>query len=177
MKTIKCLRDLEDYGIIPLTGEADALSYRCLCDLTVTGRKLIIEAYGLSGPQAFAENWNNGYAPNEHVASIMLAYDSWSQIGPIALLRDCHTVGQLENGTLFGMDHTLEFRHCVAHYDQEKDEVIIDQPHQYRLMHRKEPTEWYDFELCVGKLRRLFRHGSGPHEGSRNVHAMSGRVT
>ena len=42
-----------------MTGEADALSYRILCDLTRTGRDLVCEAYGIR-PEGLAENWNCG---------------------------------------------------------------------------------------------------------------------
>ena len=37
MKRIENLRHLEEYGIIPLTGESDAHMYRILCDVTQQG--------------------------------------------------------------------------------------------------------------------------------------------
>ena len=91
MLTVKCLRDLERYGVDLLTGEADALSYRILCDLNKAGRDLLCEAYGIR-PEGLAENWNSGGEKDPHVASIMLAHDAWRQIGPIALVKCCHTV-------------------------------------------------------------------------------------
>lgn len=48
MKVIARLADLERYGIVPLSAEADNLSYRILCDLTYQGYCLLCECYGLS---------------------------------------------------------------------------------------------------------------------------------
>ena len=43
MKTISQWRHLEEYGIVPLTGEACGLMYRILCDLTEHGdRKSVV---------------------------------------------------------------------------------------------------------------------------------------
>ena len=61
MKTISSLRDLEDYGFKPLTGEACNLSMRMLVDLTEQGCKLFCECYGLPRvDKQFNENWNPG---------------------------------------------------------------------------------------------------------------------
>jgi hypothetical protein len=48
MIVVESLRDLEQFGIIALTGEADALNYRILCDLTEQGRSLVAEAFRLA---------------------------------------------------------------------------------------------------------------------------------
>ena len=106
MLTVKCLRDLEEFGIVPLTGEADALSYRCLCDLTAQGRQIVAETHG-TRENGFPENWNCGSANKPHVASVMLAYGAWRDIAPIALLSCCHTVFQTED-SVFGLQENEE---------------------------------------------------------------------
>ena len=68
MKTISDLRDLRPFGIDILTGEADALSYRLLCDLNKRGVDIICEALGLT-EQAFHDNYNSS---NGACASMML---------------------------------------------------------------------------------------------------------
>jgi hypothetical protein len=41
MKRIESIKDLEAFGIVPLTGESDAHMYRILCDLTEQGKRVI----------------------------------------------------------------------------------------------------------------------------------------
>ena len=92
MKRIACLRDLEQCtagAIDLLTGEADALGYRVLCDLTREGAALLCEVYGAT---VFAENWNHGREDDPHVASAMLSDHAHLDIAPVLLARTCHTV-------------------------------------------------------------------------------------
>ena len=72
------------------------------------GRDLVCEAYGIR-PEGLAENWNSGGDKDPHVASMMLAHDAWRQIGPIALVKCCHTVMDTEDGTLWGFQDGEEF--------------------------------------------------------------------
>ena len=80
MKSVSCFRDLEQFGIRPLTGEADALGFRILCDLTEEGVKVFKECFGMpgSGNCGLASNWNSGA-----IASVMLSKDS---IRPLAVM-------------------------------------------------------------------------------------------
>lgn len=87
MIRIDCLRDLEPFGIIPLTGEADALSFRILCDLTVQGCGIVREAFGMESDAGFAENWNSS-----GVKSIMLSNDIVPTLAIIALYQRGLTV-------------------------------------------------------------------------------------
>jgi hypothetical protein len=48
MKSITRFYDLHQYGIRPLTGEADLFGQRMLCDLTPQGAKLVAAWLGLS---------------------------------------------------------------------------------------------------------------------------------
>lgn len=77
MIKISGLRDLERFGIAPLTGEADKLNLRILCDLTGAGAEVVREAFGLKHDTDFQDNWNHGDGHNPHVGSILLdGYDN-----------------------------------------------------------------------------------------------------
>ena len=185
---------MEQFGVIALTGEADALSYRILCDLKTYAVDLLADVYGLSGKQAFRENWNNSQG---QVASVMLGHDEWQAIAPVALIRQqCHTVFLTTVVTraedmLDGNDQPklleaikrLRIPHSViglqenekllnAEYEEQGDKIVQTVP--YRLVRDGEEYKWP--ERHYGRIDRFYQHGSGPHVGTRNVHAMSGRV-
>jgi len=171
MLTVKCLNDLREYGVIPLTGEADALSYRVLCDLTRAGRDLVCEAYGIR-PEGLAENWNCGDKSDPHAASIMLAHDAWRQIGPVVLAKCCHTVMDTADGTLWGLQDGEEFHQ--AEYEGGWDQPVpLTQVTPARITRDGCTMDW---PKCYGKPGRFYHSGSGPRIGTRNVHAMSGRI-
>lgn len=154
MKTISKLKDLEQYGICTLTGEADALGYRTLCGLTEAGRDLVAEAYGLK-PDGFQDGWNDG------VASCMLDRDAWRQIGPIALLTECHTV-LLDDRGYFGLQEGETYTPAWQQEDGMAATFTRD----------GETMPW-----PYGEIQRVFSYGSHPRSGSRNVHVMRGRAT
>ena len=156
MKTISSLRDLEDYGFKPLTGEACNLSMRMLVDLTEQGCKLFCECYGLPRvDKQFNENWNPG-----SVASVMLPYDAWQSLGVFALLSGAHhTVLCLEDGALVGLKEGESYRSGGGDGT-----------------YTAEGGTEMPWPSCYGKVVRIYGHSSHPHVGTRNVHAMSGRV-
>lgn len=86
MKVIGGLRDLVDYGIDPLTGEADGLGFRVLCDVSERGLRLLNLAYGAEFK--LAEPWNRGRPGHESVGSLMLTHDAHMLLGIFALLED-----------------------------------------------------------------------------------------
>jgi hypothetical protein len=158
MKTISSLRDLEDYGFNPLTGEACNLSMRMLVDLTEQGCKLFCECYGLPRvDKQFNENWNPG-----SVASVMLPYDAWKSLGVFALLSGAHhTVLCVEHGALVGLKEGESYR------GGDGDDLGT---------YTAEGGTEMPWPSCYGKVVRIYGPGSHPHVGTRNVHAMSGRV-
>ena len=167
MKTISSLRDLEDYGFKPLTGEACNLSMRMLVDLTEQGCKLFCECYGLPldmkscencrVEKGFNENWNPG-----SVASVMLPHDAWQSLGVFALLSGAHhTVLGLEDGVLVGLKEGESYR------GGDGDDLGT---------YTAEGGTEMPWPSCYGKVVRIYGHSSHPHVGTRNVHAMSGRV-
>lgn len=165
MKVINRLVSLEEYGIVPLTGEADALSYRILCDLTNTGLRHVCDAYGLVA-SCFPSAWNRGSEHNPHVGCVMLAHDAWKQIAPVILCQRYGTVFDLRDGheviAVCGISGDETFSR--AEYDCDGKMV------------RKAQLNGYDFPDCYGEIGRYYSFGSGPRVGTRMVHAMTGRA-
>ena len=104
MKTISRLADLEDYGIISLTGEACGLNMRVLCDVTDRGRKILAKCSGIPDLK-LGDNWNSSTRGIPHVGSIMLDPMSYMVIGIFALLESgCKEVWLYQNGSLLGIE-------------------------------------------------------------------------
>lgn len=78
MEIISNFRSLEQFGIIPLTGESDTLGYRILCDLNHDGIEVIKACFGLVNDNSFARPWNR-----HGIASIMLSEE---MIRPVAVM-------------------------------------------------------------------------------------------
>ena len=161
MKIINKLADLTQYGIRSLTGEADALAFRALCDLTEEGRAIVQETYGVS---AVAENWNSGA-----VASCMLPYSSWRELGIISLIRSgCLAVLETETA-LFGLERGETYDR--GELDWETGAYI-----------RKPSIDLGDgsqnWPTCYGKVIRVYAlpNSAQPRVGTRNVHTLTGRV-
>jgi hypothetical protein len=89
MKTVGCLKDLEEFGIYPLTGEACGLMMRILCDFDERGRQVLARRFG---NEAFAggEAWNTSTKGHKHVGSIMLCRDDYLDLGVFGLLMTGH---------------------------------------------------------------------------------------
>lgn len=104
MKSITCWDHLAPFGIVPLTGEACGLSYRLLCDVTASGKRILEKALGVVELR-LQENWNSGSAENPHVGSIMLAPDLLLFVGVFALLEHgCPEVWVLEGRRLVALE-------------------------------------------------------------------------
>lgn len=84
MKGVSSWDDLRPYGIIPLTGDSCALSYRMVCDVTAKGKKIIEEC--LACQVALADNRSNGTQKDPHVGSIMFSHEFLIPLGIFALL-------------------------------------------------------------------------------------------
>jgi hypothetical protein len=80
------LRDLAEYGVDPLTGEACGLGYRVLCDVTARGKRALARCLGLpdiSLPPA----WNSGTASDPHVGSFLMAPETFVPLAVFCLLE------------------------------------------------------------------------------------------
>lgn len=151
MQAFETLRDLEPYGIIPLTGEACGLSYRYLCDLTEKGKKIVEKTLSVS---CTSQNWNHGSDSDPHVASIMLPHELTIPLAVFATLENGFT-----EVDIFQDINRRDYRIVIA-YDNEKE----------MNAYREDARTWLHLE----KLRTLRYQGTA---GDRNIHEMSGRIS
>lgn len=180
MKTIRGLNDLEQFGIIPLTGEADGLGFRILCDVTAAGAAVFHEAFGLPPDCPLSDNWNSGHGGPKHVGSVMLSRDAVPTLAIIAALKsgDYPQVLLMENGQVILMNKDEKWIQGEYHYNETKSSVdhicvVCDKLPQYQ-QDGCEPTDW---PTCYGTVQRVFNgRNAHPHVGYRNTHAMSGRT-
>lgn len=188
------LKDLREYGIEWLTGEACHYGMRILCDLTVPGLRLVTRFFGLLpaeiphgrlsaeeaaeqlgddlqptlvqlrelwpkaspffaikfAPTGFAENWNS-----RGVASIMLPWEISLPLLAFALLQRP------------GVRCVALWPSMVVGIEQAD---VSEERSQYDVL--EDLKRFYP-----GFIRTYGPLVGHPHEGDRNVHAMSGRAT
>lgn len=103
MKTISGIKGLEEYGIVPLTGESDAHMYRILCDVTRKGKAIIDRTMGVD--IKFADPWNTGTKAYPHIGSLLLPFEFVPSLAVFCLLSDTDVteVWLLKNGTAVGL--------------------------------------------------------------------------
>jgi hypothetical protein len=103
MKFIRCIHDLAEYGLEPLTGEACGLMYRILFDVTAEGLRILEKCLGVKITPA--EAWNHGEHDRPHVGSVMLAQPMLVPIGIFALLESgCTECWLHKQGDLMGIE-------------------------------------------------------------------------
>jgi hypothetical protein len=92
VKQIKCnYRGLDTFGIRCLTGEADKLHFRVLCDLTESGVVHLSEFFG-GGIEFLCDNWNSGA-----VASVMLPRSILEDLALFCAIRNFNDVVKIVN--------------------------------------------------------------------------------
>ena len=152
------LRELERFGIIGLTGEAEGVSGlgRMLCDLTRQGAEIVTEFLGMpltftydrnkeiSGTQQFTDNWNS-----QGIASFMLPRGMIKDLLTYCFLRQYKYVVEVE------VDPKLKFKPLSE---------------LYAFDDLEEMKEYPEFQI----VKRYYKTGTA---GCRNVHEMSGRVS
>jgi hypothetical protein len=165
MKSASSLRDLESLGIFPLTGEADNLCFRCLCDLNHEGLRIMQELYGA---KTFAENYNSSRGA---VASAMIPYWAYREIAIIGYSLRGMTCLMTKNA-VYAIEPGDEFRPPVYEdvYDEGGNWTDVKKVKDYQI-------QGMDWPSSYGTIDRVFSKSDHPHVGTRNVHAMSGRVT
>lgn len=153
MRVLSNWRDLEDFGIDMLTGEACGLSMRLLCDVTERGKVLIERFFGGTITVKPGSNWNGGNKADPHVGSILLPSGVFSDLAAFCLIIDAgagENVATCEDGR--AMSWTWE-----------------------ELEHRTTQELRESWEKTYG-VKRYYRRSTGPGTGDRNTHAFSGRT-
>lgn len=104
MKRIDCMKDLETFGIDPLTGESDTHMYRILCDVTQKGKRIIERT--LATELVLSENWNSGSKDDPHIGSLLLPTEFVPSIAVFCLLADTviTEVWLLKGGSVVGFE-------------------------------------------------------------------------
>ena len=124
MKTLSEWRHLEEYGVIPLTGEACGLMYRILCDVTERGKAIVEKCLGCQ--VVLPENWNHGTESTPHVGAIMLTPEMLIPLGAFALLESgCREVW-LVGTALIGIERT----------DSEEEVELLREFHERNIRRR-----------------------------------------
>lgn len=105
MKTLHSLSDLTQYGVAVLTGEADRLGQRMLCDLSERGRDLVARFLGCPELDCFALPWNSSVGEVPAVSSVMLGRAALQELMLFAMTTDAAhaAVVRHPDGTLVGL--------------------------------------------------------------------------
>ena len=149
MKTMRDGRDLENYGINLLTGEACRVGRRVLTDLTERGRRIVADMLGLGDQRGFAENWNSRVGGEPAVASFMLPNSMIRELMVWCLIKDgCTAIIETDEEYIYGREDSD---------DLQQWEELVAHCRKYR------------------KHIRTITLKDGPSRGTRMVHAMSGR--
>jgi hypothetical protein len=155
MKYINSWNDLQHFGINALTGEACRYSQRVLCDLNATGKLLMEEYLGLPKNTIFAANWNSTVNGFPAIASIMLHRRTFSALCEFITYHVCKAYGYF--------DLQDEGRFIIAETSEEHE--------AYR-----ELLKFYEGKIKVGMSPLMWAADNQPTEGSRNIHAFTGRA-
>lgn len=167
----ECPRDLEQFGIRLLTGEACGLAMRGLFDLDKSGAAIVRSFLGV---QELKENWNSGA-----VASVMLPYSVCEDLFIFAAMYSgrkyvfrggpCHG-DQWTETTYTGIADDggdLTLRHPVKSW--RADSYAIDDEDQ--MVYIRVAIDRGSFYIT-----RSFTKTSHPGDGLNNTHQMSGRT-
>jgi hypothetical protein len=148
-------RNLSQLGINSLTGEADRLSLRLLCDLNDEGRELVLDYLGFPADTHMADNWNSQVDGLPAVASVMLHRESWRQIAEFGLFRRGALANIYVGNQIIGV-------------------FTQDRLDQYLELARESQSD--NPAMKVGVHRNPGLDTSAPGFGTRNTHMMSGRT-
>jgi hypothetical protein len=128
IRTVRSFRELEQFGIKALTGEACGYSLRILCDVTERGKSLVEKYFGGT---LQIERGSNMNGDGENVGSIMFTYDVVVSLGVFCLLYTsldpdalvCTIEGS--HGDLSAIEYSGEALASLRKlWEREDDEVI-----------------------------------------------------
>lgn len=86
-KVVYAWKDLVQFGIECLTGEACAFSMRLLCDVNEAGKELLSDYFGMPNI-ALAEPWNSRVNQEPAIGSVMLSRECLSDLATFAMFRE-----------------------------------------------------------------------------------------
>ena len=153
MKCVACLQDLEQLGIKCLTGEADALGFRILCDLTEQGVRVFKECFGIP-TSPLAKNWNSGA-----VASVMLTEES---IKPLAVIG------------FYFEGHTVVVTDTAVYALEDGEDIVFDGSGGCNFVSERYRRRW---PHTIQRIIRPKASDGQRVQGTRNVHQATGRVS
>ena len=112
MLSIRQWRDLEEYGIDTLTGEACVYGIRVLCDLTEEGKATVCSFLGIPKGAKMSVNWNS-----KGVCSVMLPASILEDLAVYTLFtqKNCVTCFR-QQGVIFGLRDIQEDREYIETY-------------------------------------------------------------
>lgn len=147
---VRTMRDMTQFGIQGLTGEACAYGMRILCDVNEAGKELLADYFGMPTIQ-LSSNWNSQVGGEPAIGSVMLAHSCLQHLAQFAFFR----AGAL--AVIQGADGVIGI------FEQE----LIT---RYRAHLEQYPN--CGLTLRVNHARRI----DDSVVGSRNVHAFTGRI-
>lgn len=149
-------RDLAQFGITGLTGEACAYSMRTLCDVNEEGKELLAQFFGIS-ELVLNKNWNQTVNDKPAVGSIMLTHDIVPKLAQFAFFREGALAVVVVSGSLY-------VNSVNGIFD-------ADRINEYRAFIDAHPNERTHSLLTNHALS-----SGAPTSGSRNVHQATGRA-
>lgn len=138
---------LERLGINLLTGEACAFSQRILCDLNASGVDLVCEWLGMRDI-GLVGNWNSTVNDEPAIKSIMLDRHMLTPLLVFAALRE-------------GYEHVVLDSDTVLAFNNDD---LCQNPGLHNYMSDPKRQRWHNP-----------RKSGQPRDGTRNVHAFTGR--
>ncbi len=146
---ISTWRDLEKYGINPLTGEACAYSLRILCDVNQSGKELLERYFGNTITINPGSNWNSEVNKEPAIGSVMLPHEFLKPLATFILFH---------------------IEHCFAIIDQAGSGLYG--------VSEADLAQYLEYMPNGLNFRRNYQYQSDPSvvQGDRNIHQMSGKV-
>lgn len=175
MKAIRSWRDLEDFGIDALTGEACGYAMRLLCDVTESGKALIESFFGGRIELTPGGNWNRGSDDDPHVGSVLLPRSILRDLAAFCLLRDAPA----DSMVALMRDQRDDTHGYPARYDAE-DIAHLRELWDGDGAYIKDESKSESFETLFEKWHHLkvirYYKRAAHTVVARNRHQMSGRT-
>lgn len=148
-------KDMQQFGIERLTGEACAYSLRYLCDVNQAGLELMLAYLGLPSDTKTEAPWNSKVNQQPSVGSFMLPHHAWEELALFALYRSGYAY------IFVNRDDNDELITLLGYAADEVEQALLYAAYASRRAC-----------LLLGKLK-----STDVAIGDRNIHQASGRVS